>query len=70
VWKALPSLPPPPPPQQQRQQASMRGYEADIRDLLSSFVSQHSDTASFEAFKRTWCASVYAHHRSAACTRC
>jgi hypothetical protein len=35
----------------------MRGFEADVQQLLASFASQHGDAASFEAFKGVWCAA-------------
>ena len=40
--------------------APPRGFEADVQSLVSSFVSQHGATASFEGFKSVWCARTVA----------
>jgi hypothetical protein len=37
----------------------LRGFEADVRNLVACFVSQHGRSgSSFEGFKHVWCAAA------------
>jgi hypothetical protein len=45
----------------------LRGFEADVLNLLACFVSQHGRTgASFDGFKHVWCAAPGARAAAAA----